>query len=72
MKKKIALKVGKEFIIIPKNRKIKIEKTNSKVIVNKKEYFLYKGENFYESIKIEKFFDDKDYIIYKIKDHLKK
>ncbi len=68
----IAVKVGYDFIIIPKVKLnlADIEETESKVSVNDKEYTLYKGKNYADSKKIEYFMDNENFAIYKIKDYI--
>ena len=68
----IAVKVGYDFIIIPKVKLklAELEKTESKVSVNDKEYTLYKGKSYADSKKIEYFMDNENFAIYKIKDYI--
>lgn len=68
----IAVKVGYEFIIIPKVKLklAELEETENKVSVNDKEYTLYKGKSYADSKKIEYFMDNENFAIYKIKDYI--
>lgn len=68
----IAVKVGYDFIIIPKVKLklAELEETESKVSVNDKEYTLYKGKSYADSKKIEYFMDNENFAIYKIKDYI--
>lgn len=68
----IAVKVGYDFIIIPKVKLklAELEETESKVSVNDKEYTLYKGRSYADSKKIEYFMDNENFAIYKIKDYI--
>ena len=68
----IAVKVGYNFIIIPKVKLklAELEETESKVSVNDKEYTLYKGRSYADSKKIEYFMDNENFAIYKIKDYI--
>lgn len=68
----IAVKVGYDFIIIPKVKLklAELEETESKIFVNDKEYTLYKGKSYTDSKKIEYFMDNENFAIYKIKDYI--
>lgn len=68
----IAIKVGYDFIIIPKVKLklAELEETESKIFVNDKEYTLYKGKSYADSKKIEYFMDNENFAIYKIKDYI--
>ena len=68
----IAVKVGFDFIIIPKVKLklAELEETESKVSFNDKEYTLYKGKSYADSKKIEYFMDNENFAIYKIKDYI--
>ena len=70
---KLAVKVGKEFIL--KDEKIfdgiNLIETGTKVEVNGEEFPLYKGETFEESRKIDDLLDSGNYEIYKLSEHEK-
>ncbi|HEO7844362.1 TPA: DEAD/DEAH box helicase family protein [Streptococcus agalactiae] len=70
---KLAVKVGKEFIIEDEKifDGINLVETGTKVEVNGEEFPLYKGETFEESRKIDDLLDSGNYEIYKLSEHEK-
>lgn len=68
---KLAVKVGKEFILEDENtfNGIKLIETGTKVEVNGEEIPLYKAETFEESRKIDDLLDSGNYEIYKLSEH---
>lgn len=70
---KLAVKVGKEFILEDENifDGINLIETGTKVEVNGEEIPLYKGETFEESRKIDDLLDSGNYEIYKLSEHEK-
>lgn len=70
---KLAVKVGKEFILEDKNTfdGINLIEAGTKVEVNGEEFPLYKGETFEESRKIDDLLDSGNYEIYKLSEHEK-
>ncbi|HHH4970588.1 TPA: helicase-related protein [Streptococcus pyogenes] len=70
---KLAVKVGKEFILEDENTfdGINLIETGTKVEVNGEEIPLYKGETFEESRKIDDLLDSGNYEIHKLSEHEK-
>ena len=70
---KLAVKVGKEFILEDENifDGINLIETGTKVEVNGEEFPLYKGETFEESRKIDDLLDSGNYEIYKLSEYEK-
>ena len=68
---KLAVKVGKEFILEDENTfdGITLIETGTKVEVNEEEFPLYKGETFEESRKIDDLLDSGNYEVYKLSEH---
>lgn len=68
---KLAVKVGKEFILEDENTfdGINLIETGTKVEVNGEGFHLYKGETFEESRKIDDLLDSGNYEIYKLSEH---
>ena len=71
-KELIAVKVGTDFIIIPRPYLDHIEliEDERQVLVDGVEYHLYKGKTFEDSRKIEFFMDEEVFKAYKINDYL--
>ncbi|MGF3113636.1 helicase-related protein [Facklamia sp. P9177] len=71
--KQIALKVGTEFTLVEPNsiQDIEIEDTGNIVVLDGKEYPMYRGSSFEESQKIDNLLDSGNYPVFKIDDHLK-
>lgn len=68
---KLAVKVGKEFILEDEDifDGINLIETGTKVEVNGEEIPLFKGETFEESRKIDNLLDSRNYEIYKLSEH---
>ncbi|MGF3225959.1 helicase-related protein [Facklamia sp. P12932] len=71
--KQIALKVGTEFTLVEPNniQDIEIEDTGNIVVLDGKEYQMYRGSSFEESQKIDNLLDSGNYPVFKIDEHLK-
>lgn len=71
LSEKVAIKVGNEFILASKKDSfaIDLEDTERKVLVDDKEYSIYKGTSFKESQKVDELIDSGKYEAYKIDDY---